>query len=161
MTSLPERQQFVDWFEESVTAGARKSPACAEMGLTLRTIQRWTRENEMSADARTTTVRPTPANSMNPDERNAILAACNSPEHAHLPPSQIVPRLADKGCYLGSESTFYRVLRAAHQHQRRGRSQAPRKLGLPTTHVAMAANQVWSWDITYCTPSQRSPPAWG
>ena len=149
MTSLPERHRFVDWFEQAVSAGARKSPACAEMGVTLRTLQRWTKDSQMSADARTTTARPTPANAIDQHERNATLAACNSPEHAHLPPSQIVPRLADKGCYLGSESTFYRVLRAAHQQRLRGRSKAPRKLALLTTHIAMAANQVWSWDITY------------
>jgi putative transposase len=35
---------------------------------------------------------------------------CNSPEYAHLPPSQIVLRLADQGRYLASEATLYRVL---------------------------------------------------
>jgi len=64
--------------------------------VSLRTLQRWTEEGDMQADARTTTVRPTPANALSQDEREAILAVCNSQEeHAHLPPSQIVPRLAD------------------------------------------------------------------
>jgi integrase len=43
------------------------------------------------------------------------LAIANSDEFGHLPPSQIVPRLADQGRYIASESIFYRLLRAANQ----------------------------------------------
>jgi putative transposase len=149
MTSLPERRQFVTWFDEAVAAGASKVGACVEMNLTLRTLQRWTEEGVLREDARTTTTRPIPANALSQDERDAILNLCNDPEYAHLPPSQIVPRLADQGRYVASEATFYRVLRAADQHHRRGRSQPPRKLARPTSHMAVAAKQVWSWDITY------------
>jgi putative transposase len=123
--------------------------------VSLRTLQRWTEDDAMQADARTTTVRPKPRNALSQDEREAILTLCNSPEHAHLPPSQIVPRLADQGRYLASESTFYRVLRAADQQHRRGRSQPPRTVKAPTSHVATAANQVWSWDITYLPSAVR------
>ena len=66
-----------------------------------------------------------------------------------MPPSQIVPRLADQGRYLASESSFYRILRAADQQHRRGRSQPPRHVPAPTSHTATGPNQVWSWDITY------------
>jgi len=146
---LPERQRFVDWLTEAVASGARKAVACDELEVSLRTLQRWTEEGDMRADARTTGIRPKPANALSLEEREAILAACNSPEHAGLPPSQIVPRLADQGRYLASESSFYRVLRAAGQQHRRGRSQPPRKHALSTTHVATGPNQLWSWDITY------------
>lgn len=74
---------------------------------------------------------------------------CNKEEYASLPPSQIVPRLADKGEYLASESTFYRVLKAAGQLNHRGRAKARQKRESPTTHVAKCANEVWSWDISY------------
>jgi putative transposase len=60
-----------------------------------------------------------------------------------------VPRLADEGVYLASESTFYRILKAKGMEARRGRAHPPRKVKLPTTHTATAANAVWSWDITY------------
>lgn len=152
---MPERQQFVDWLTEAMATGARKAVACEELGVSLRTLQRWTEEGDMQADARTTRVRHTPANALSQDERDAILAVCNSPEHAHLPPSQIVPRLADQGRYLASEATFYRVLHAAKQQNRRGSSQAPRKPAAPTTHIATAPNQVWSWDITYLASKVR------
>ena len=32
---------------------------------------------------------------------------------------------------------------------RRGRAHHPRVVKQPTSHTATAANQVWSWDITY------------
>lgn len=35
----------------------------------------------------------------------------NTPEFADLPPSQIVAKLANKGIYLDSESTIYKILR--------------------------------------------------
>jgi len=117
LTALPERQLLVAWLTEAINSGARKLTACQEVGLTLRTLQRWTQTEEVAADARTTTVRATPPNALSEHERQAILNLCNSAEYAHLPPSQIVPRLADKQLYIGSESTFYRVLRAAGQRE--------------------------------------------
>jgi putative transposase len=59
-----------------------------------------------------------------------------------------VPALADRGEYLASESTFYRVLRAADQVEHRGRARAPTQAA-PKAHRATAPNQLWSWDITY------------
>ncbi len=149
MTSLPERQQLVERFHQAVASGARKAVACAELGLSLRSLQRWVLTPVMQADVRTTTARPRTPNVLSEEERGAILAICNSPEFASVPPSQIVPRLADQGRYLASEATFYRVLKAADQQHRRGRSHAPHKHAAPTTHSATKANQVWSWDITY------------
>jgi putative transposase len=120
---LPERQLIVAWLGSAVAAGARKIRACQEIGLSLRTLQRWTETEVIQADARTIVTRPTPRNALSEVERQTIVTLCNSPEYAHLPPSQIVPRLADQGRYVASEATFYRVLRAAGQQQHRGRSQ--------------------------------------
>ena len=137
------------WIDEAVTMGARRWRACAEAELSLRTLQRWADGTTVKTDARTTTVRPAPMNKLSALEQQRVLSVCNSVEYAQLPPSQIVPRLADNGVYLASESTFYRVLKAHDQGHRRGRAQAPRHLKPPTSYVATAANQVWSWDITY------------
>ncbi|TQN49654.1 Transposase for insertion sequence element IS904 [Acidithiobacillus thiooxidans ATCC 19377] len=103
----------------------------------------------VKADARTTVERPAPSNKLSEAEVQEVLDACHRPDTAHLPPTQIVPRLADEGVYLASESTFYRILKAEGMGARRGRAQPPRKVKLPTTHTAIAANTVWSWDITY------------
>lgn len=72
----------------------------------------------------------------------------NSEEFASKTPCEVVPILADRGIYLGSESTFYNVLRDAKQLAHRGREQAPVKRPV-STHKATASNQVWMWDITY------------
>jgi hypothetical protein len=59
-----------------------------------------------------------------------------------------VPRLADAGQYLASESTMYRVLREEQQLAHRGRTAVPQRRAAPS-HDATGPNQVWSWDITY------------
>lgn len=80
---------------------------------------------------------------------------CHQPEFQSLPPSQIVPRLADRHRYLASESSFYRILREANQHHRRGRAQTPRQVAKPRGYKADGPNQTWSWDITYLASAVR------
>jgi transposase InsO family protein len=78
----------------------------------------------------------------------------NSPEYRNQPPSQIVPNLADKGKYIGSESTIYRVLHAEDmvKHRSASRPNAHRK---PDELCATQPNQLWSWDITYLLSNIR------
>lgn len=149
MTSPAERQKLVDYVKAAVSAGARKAQACQEVGLTLRTVQRWTEGGVLRVDRRPGALRPAPANKLTPAERERIQALCHEPQFASLPPGQIVPKLADRGEYIASESSFYRVLQAAGQLHHRGRAQAPRPAKPPTTHVAEGPNQVWSWDISW------------
>ena len=85
-------------------------------------------------------------------EELAILSACNQPQYRSSPPSQIVPSLADKGVYLASESSFYRVLKKHQQQNHRGRMKPPRKVPEPTSFTATVLNQVWSWVVSYCVP---------
>lgn len=135
---------------EAEAAGSRLAPACIELGITLRTFQRWVRDGDdvVSVDGRPTSTRPEPANKLSEDERAEILTVANSEEFGSLPPSQIVPTLADRGVYVASESTFYRVLKAASQQHHRGKAKKPSERVL-TSHCAVGPNQVWSWDITW------------
>jgi transposase InsO family protein len=75
-------------------------------------------------------------------------SAANSAKYRNLSPKQIVPRLADEGRYLGSESTLYRLLRAEGMMKHRGRAKAPVKRP-KAEHSATGPHQLWSWDITY------------
>lgn len=134
-----------------MAAGARCHVACAELGLSVRTLQRWRQQPE---DGRPAAARPEPANKMSTEERHAILEIANRPEYASLPPHQIVPRLADQGIYVASESTMYRVLHEAGQQQSRGRAKAPSKRTV-TTHSADGPNQLWCWDITWLPASVK------
>ena len=127
MISTPDREQAVKLIDEAVTGGARRRQACEEMGITLRTYQRWTQGGGIKADGRSTATRPEPRHKLTPAERDEMLAVANRTEFKSLPPSQIVPTLADQGQYIASESSFYRVLRDAdqqhhhleHPHRRR------------------------------------------
>lgn len=89
-----------------------------------------------------------PHNKLTSDEEAEILKTCNQAEFKSLPPSQIIPKLADKGVYIASESTFYRVLKKHNQQHHRGKSKKPSKRPL-STHKATSPNQVWMWDITW------------
>lgn len=131
-------------------SGARKSKACEVIGLSIRTLQRWLETGEVGKDKRPTAKRPAPANKLTEQERQTILKLCNQDAYASLPPSQIVPQLADNGQYVASESSFYRVLKANNQLKHRGKDQPKRKPAKPSSYITTAPNQVWSWDISYC-----------
>ncbi len=145
--------------EEAVRAGARCHKACEVLEIDVRTLQRWKKalqEQDRLEDGRkAAAVGRAPPNKLSEAEREAILDVCNRPEYQSLPPSQIVPRLADQGEYLASESSLYRVLREADQLHRRGRAQAPRTVAKPQGFEASGPNQVWSWDITFLASSIR------
>lgn len=147
LTSAPDRQRILGWLREAVNAGARWARACETIGLSVRTAQRWSRPGG-GEDGRPLASRPKPAHALSDAERAAIVAVSNTAEFSSLPPSQIVPKLADRGEYLASESSFYRVLKAESQLHHRGRAQSPQRR-VPTTHEATGPNQVWCWDITW------------
>lgn len=149
MISILDRQRAVTLIEEAVAAGARLGRACEELGLSRRTWLRWQSESgEVRGDARPQANRPQPANALTDEERQRVLAVACAPEFASLPPTQIVPILADRGEYLASESTFYRVLKAADMQHHRGRAKAPTRTA-PQRHAAHGPNEVWTWDITW------------
>jgi putative transposase len=148
MIGAPDRKRAVRLIEETVAAGARRANACREMGISVRTLQRWTEEGELKVDGRPGADRPPPANKLTQEERQAVLDTVNSETFRSLPPSQIVPTLADEGRFIASESTFYRILREEGQQQHRGRSRAPENRPV-STYCATGPNQVWCWDITW------------
>lgn len=131
--------------ETAVLAGARRGPACRLVGLSVRTVERW--RTGLAADARQGP-HHRPANQLTARERETILTVVSSAAYRELSPHQIVPRLADAGRYLASESTIYRILHEEQLLQHRGRAKAPVRRP-PRAHVATGPNQLWSWDITY------------
>lgn len=133
-----------------MNSGARKEKACEEIGLSIRTLQRWQEQGEIIADKRPTAKRPEPKNKLTEEEQQAILDISNQEEYANLGPSQIVPMLADNGQYLASESSFYRVLKANDQLTHRGKAKPKNSRAKPRGYTATGPNQVWTWDISYC-----------
>jgi putative transposase len=126
-----------------VAAGARRKSACELLGLTARTLERWGDGDDDRRHGPNTV----PANKLSEAERRKIIAVATSCEFRDQSPRQIVPQLADRGQYVGSESAFYRVLRAEDMQHHRGRARPA--VARPSEHVATGPWQVASWDITY------------
>jgi transposase InsO family protein len=154
MTTLEERRHLIELLTEATTAGARQSRACQVLGLSERTLQRWQGGETLAGDRRPQR-HYRHAHALSEDERAEVLAVANSEEFGHLPPSQIVPRLADQGRYLASESTFYRILRAANQLLHRRSERPAQTRTKPRALSATAPNQLYSWDITYLPAAVR------
>jgi putative transposase len=84
---------------------------------------------------------------LSPAERAAILTGLHSPRFADTAPAEVWATLLDEGTYLGSLSTFYRLLRQAGENRER-RAQATHPAAVKPELMADGPNQVWSWDIT-------------
>ena len=151
MISASDRGTAITLINEAVEAGAGLGRACEILKISQRTYRRWSAEQEahgVSEDKRPAADHSEPDNRIPDEGRRLIIEICNSPEYASMPPCEIVPALADKGIYIASESTFYRVLREEKMLNHRGRTAAPNRKR-PTTYYATAPDQVWMWDITY------------
>lgn len=93
-----------------------------------------------------------PANKLTLVEIQEIIQVSTSAEYVDLPTSQIVPSLADKGIYIASESSFYKVLKEKELLEHRGKSKKQTH-NRPAPLVALRPNQIYSWDITYLRSS--------
>jgi len=142
-----ERKEIIALIEEAQQAGARQSEACDCLGVTAKTIQRW-KQADNEQDGRIE-AKHVPANKLTELERQRMIALANESENADLPMNKLVPKLADKGIYIASESSFYRVLKTENQLQHRQKSKPVRQIKKPKALVATEPNQLYSWDITY------------
>jgi putative transposase len=154
MTTLEERKTLIGLLSEATLAGARQAPACGILGLSERTVQRWQSGEPDAVDRRSLRLYE-PSHKLSADERAELLAVANSAEFGHLPPSQIVPRLADQQRYIASESTFYRVLREEKQLAHRRSERPAGACGKPRAICADAPNQLYSWDTQSKIASER------
>jgi len=79
--------------------------------------------------------------------RQAILDMLHPARFAGTAPAEAWAVLLDEGIYLGSVSTFYRVLREAGESRER-RAQAAHPAAVKPELAATGPDQVYSWDIT-------------
>ena len=150
--TVEERGHVLALVTDAVAQGARQHAACEMVGVAERTLQRW-QCPETAEDGRRgpTTV---PRHTLSPQEREQIMAIAARPEFCNVSPHQIVPRLADRGDYVASESSFYRVLKTERLLAHRGRA-TPARQARPRAYDVTAPRTLFSWDITYLRSAVR------
>lgn len=134
---------------DAVTAGARRWRACEVLGVSVRCVERWGTNDDDGRHG----PNHAPVNKLSAAERQKAVAVMTSPEFRDCSPKQIVPALATRGEYIGSEPTLYRILHDENMQHRRGRVRAP--TARPREHVARGPMQVGAWDITYLRSHTR------
>jgi transposase InsO family protein len=88
-------------------------------------------------------------------ENRALLDTLNSERFVDTAPAAVHATLLDEGRYLGSVRTMYRLL-AANGGCRERRNQLTHPAYSRPELLAVAPNQVWSWDIT----KLKGPAKW-
>ncbi|WP_433358598.1 IS3 family transposase [Streptosporangium sp. CA-115845] len=124
--------------------------SCALTGINRSTLYRLRQPKEIKP----ATVRPSPPNALSKEECEELIAVLNSKEFADKSPRQVWATLIDRGTYLASVSTMYRVLRARGLVRER-RAQARHEAKKKPHMVARRPNEVWSWDITRLPSIER------
>ena len=154
MTSLLQRHAIGEWIARAVIAGVTIDAACQFIGISSRTYQRWRSEDSPKEDQRP--LRNIDAvNQLTQAEKEVVLVTINADEFANLSPSQIVPILADRGQYLCSESTMYRLMKSTHQLAHRRAERPAKKRHKPRALTATEPNMIYSWDITYLSTTVK------
>lgn len=132
--------------KQAKASGAGRAASCQMLDVGLRTLERWEKEPDKGDQRRGPAT--VCAQRLSAQEKQAIVEVSNSRAYRDLSPWQMVAQLADAGRYLGSESSFYRVLKQndllSHRHKSK-----PRAHSRPKDLLARNPNEVWSWDITY------------
>lgn len=150
--SLDNRSQLLEMVKGAVDDGCDQRKACDVADITPRTYQRWGLAPGLG-DRRCGPLKA-PANKLTEEERSRVIALATGREFCDRSPHQIVPSLADRGEYVASESSFYRLLKADGFLNHRGKSK-PRSVARPKAYVATKPNQIYSWDITYLLSAIR------
>jgi len=144
--SVEDRGSCIELVKQAQASGAGRAASCQVLDVSLRTLERWEKQPDQGDRRRGPDT--VCSHALSAAEKQAIVAACNSSVYRDLSPWQIVARLADQGSYLGSQSSFYRVLQQTDQLSHRQQSKPPVH-HQPKDLTARNPNEVWSWDITY------------
>jgi putative transposase len=131
--------------ELGATVGRRR--ACFVLGCARPSWYRWRRPIDVTGTpVAARPCKPQPR-ALSEIERKRVLLVLSEPRFCDLAPAAVYAILLDEGKYLGSISTYYRILRAAEQVRERRRVATHPPTVKPEL-MAEAPNQVWSWDIT-------------
>jgi hypothetical protein len=120
------------------------SAACDALGLSRASLYRSRKPSPVASP--TERVRARNPRRLDEVERQHVLDTLHLPEFADQPPTEVYATLLERGIYLASIRTMYRVLTEAGETRER-RNQRPAQVHAMPSLTAMAPNQVWTWDI--------------
>ena len=95
-----------------------------------------------------------PLNALSPEQTAEVLGVLRSPEFCESAPAQVWARLLDRGVYLCSIATMYRILRVVGEVGDRRRQRTHPASKKPEL-CARRPLEVWSWDITKLRSNTR------
>jgi putative transposase len=123
--------------------------ACRALGLWRGTVARGHARSRRDALLGPPAPRPAPPPplALAPAEQQALLGTLNSERFVDTAPAAVHATLLDEGLYLASIRTMYRLL-AANGGCRERRDLRRHSVYSKPELLAVAPNQVWSWDIT-------------
>ena len=99
---------------------------------------------------RTTINKGNPKNKLSKQEEQETRDILYSSEYADISPHKIVAKLADdKGQYICSESSMYRILRRDGATRRRTQIRKADRIKTKPNLIATRPEQVFNWDITF------------
>jgi len=113
------------------------------------------RQQSQNASTAPVVTRRRPKHALSQAERQTVLATLHEPCFVDLAPPQVYAQLLEKGRYLCSIRTMYRLLAANHEVRER-RAVASHPVYTKPELLATRPNKVWSWDIT----KLKGPAKW-
>jgi transposase InsO family protein len=146
MNTPEQRKLIIDFVEEAGKKQITQKRCCEYLEINPRNLQRW--KKNLSGDKRKGSTKVVP-HKLTEEEKEQIVRISCSEEYCDLSPNEIVPALAEKGIYIASERSFYRVLQEKGLLKERTLKRAKRKTQNPEKKVTTGPDQLYSWDITY------------
>ncbi len=137
------RMVAVELIKEAHEDGARIWKACEALEISVSTFERW-RKGKYT-DRRKGAVKVVPRK-LTEEEKQKIIDVSCSQRYKDDNPYKIHASLLDRGIYIASVSSFYRVLREKSLVHHRGNTHPGVSHNKPPERVATGPNQVWTWD---------------
>lgn len=147
-----DRVMAVTLIKEAQNSGARLWKACEVLDISVSTFRRWSAGH--LKDNRKGSLKNIPRK-LTLEEEQLIVDVCCSKEYKDDNPYKIHASLLDKGVYIASISSFYRVLRKKGLMFNRGNTKPGQSQSKPPEKTATGSNQVWCWDITWLSSKVR------
>lgn len=151
MMSRESKNEILDFVNFYCILGiVRLSVLCRHIGVSERTIQRW---NRYGVQDKRKGAEKHVARKLTEEERDEIYLVTCSEDYKDMNPHEVYNSLLDKGIYLASESSFYRILRDHNAVIHRSETKEGSSRNKPDELKASKKNQVWMWDITWIKTS--------